>query len=90
MQNITIPTLDLIIIVVFLVGITLMTQYYDAGVQISQRLKAKIKAPIIWGGIHPTVRPEESLNHADIVCIGEGEMALLELIQKMEHLLLTK
>jgi radical SAM superfamily enzyme YgiQ (UPF0313 family) len=27
----------------------------------------------ILGGIHPTMRPEEALTHADSVCIGEGE-----------------
>jgi len=40
--------------------------------------------PVIWGGIHPTVRPEECLKYADMVCIGEGELSLLELVDKMK------
>ena len=44
------------------------------------------KALIICGGVHPSVCPEEVLSdkNIDMVCRGEGEMALLELCQKME------
>ena len=30
------------------------------------------------------MRPDECLNYAGMVCIGDGEDAMLELIQKME------
>lgn len=66
------------------IGITLMTNFYEGAVQITNKLKAGIKAPIIWGGIHPTIRPIESLEHADIVCVGDGEDAILELAGRME------
>lgn len=67
-----------------LIGITLMTNFFDNAVQITAKLKEKLKAPVIWGGVHPTIRPEESLGHADMVCIGDGEEALLELADKMQ------
>jgi anaerobic magnesium-protoporphyrin IX monomethyl ester cyclase len=51
-----------------LIGITLMTNYFDNAVQITQHLHLSTKAPIIWGGIHPTLRPEECLQYADLVC----------------------
>jgi anaerobic magnesium-protoporphyrin IX monomethyl ester cyclase len=63
-----------------LIGVSVMTNYFDRAVQITENLK-KLGTPIIWGGIHPTVKPEESLEYADMVCIGEGEEALLELLQ---------
>lgn len=67
-----------------LVGITLMTNFFDGAVQITGRLKsAGVAAPVVWGGVHPTIRPEESLEHADIVCVGDGEDALLELADRM-------
>lgn len=62
-----------------LVGITLMTNFFDGAVQVTRRLKASPGVPVIWGGVHPTIRPEESLEHADIVCVGDGEDAVLEL-----------
>jgi radical SAM superfamily enzyme YgiQ (UPF0313 family) len=67
-----------------LIGITLMTNFFDGAVQITEKIRAAgVKAPIVWGGVHPTIRPEESLDHADIVCIGDGEDALAELAGKM-------
>lgn len=68
-----------------LIGISLMSNYFDNAVQISQHLRRVSRAPIVWGGIHPTVRPEECLEHADLVCVGEGEYALLELVQRMSE-----
>jgi radical SAM superfamily enzyme YgiQ (UPF0313 family) len=48
-------------------------------------VKAAINKPMIWGGIHATLRPQDCLNHADIVCVGEGEEAIVELACKMEE-----
>ncbi|MCU0857652.1 MAG: B12-binding domain-containing radical SAM protein [Pontiellaceae bacterium] len=65
-----------------LIGISLTSNYVDHAICITQHLRRSSNAPIIWGGIHPTLRPEECLKHADLVCIGEGEDALIELVQK--------
>jgi len=66
-----------------LIGISLMSNYFNNACQVTQHLRRFTRAPIVWGGIHPTIRPEECLKHADIVCVGEGEDALLELAQQM-------
>ena len=62
-----------------LVGITVMTNYFFKAKQLTEALRERLDAPIVWGGIHPTVRPEECLAHADVVCVGEGDEALVEL-----------
>jgi radical SAM superfamily enzyme YgiQ (UPF0313 family) len=67
-----------------LIGISLMTNYFDNAIQITQKLKDNYDIPILWGGIHPSIRPEECLNYADMVCIGEGEEALVALSNKIE------
>ncbi|MBI4801986.1 MAG: B12-binding domain-containing radical SAM protein [Elusimicrobia bacterium] len=67
-----------------LIGISLMTNFFNNVVQITQRLKEKLRAPILWGGVHPTIRPEECLDYADMVCLGEGEETLVELAGKMK------
>lgn len=67
-----------------LVGISFMSHYLDRAKQLSQELKANIETPLIVGGIHPTVQPEECLEFADIVCRGEGEQAILELVERLE------
>jgi len=66
-----------------LIGMTLMTNFFDGAVQVTERIKRDLKVPVIWGGVHPTIRPEESLEHADLVCVGDGEEALLELANSM-------
>ena len=38
----------------------------------------------MWGGMHPTIRPDECLEHADYVCVGEGDKAVLDLIKAIE------
>jgi len=68
-----------------LIGISLMSIFFKYGIQITQALKSTLNVPVLWGGIHPTVQPEECLEYADMVCVGEGEEALVELVTKMEN-----
>lgn len=44
------------------------------------------KIPIVWGGTHPTVLPEQTVSHPDIdiVCVGEGELTFTALIKALE------
>ena len=49
------------------------------------RVKKELNATTIFGGIDPTVCPDLIEHHSvDIVCRGEGEFALLELMDKFE------
>ena len=43
--------------------------------------------PIIVGGIHPTSLPEETISEEcfDMICLGEGEGALEDLLQRMRE-----
>ncbi len=58
------------------VGISLMSNNFAQAVQLTRHLKSHTPCQVIWGGVHPTVRAEECLEHADYVCVGEGEEAL--------------
>lgn len=62
------------------VGISVMSHYFDKAVQLTCKLKETTKAKIIWGGIHPTIKPIESLDHADIIARGECESSIRDLI----------
>ena len=39
--------------------------------------------PIIWGGVHPTLAPEDTLKHemVDVVCLGEGEITFPKMVK---------
>jgi radical SAM superfamily enzyme YgiQ (UPF0313 family) len=38
----------------------------------------------VWGGIHATLNPEECVQHANVVCRGEGEEFMLELAARTQ------
>ncbi len=68
-----------------LVGMSLMTNTFRRASVLTERLRrAGVNAPILWGGTHPTVAPEESLEVADIICVGEGEEPTLQLVERLE------
>ncbi|HUT85478.1 MAG TPA: radical SAM protein [Elusimicrobiales bacterium] len=64
------------------VGITCLTAFYKEAVDLSLRLK-KENVKIIMGGVHPTFLARQTLKDSkcDFVIVGEGEKALLKLIQ---------
>jgi len=66
-----------------LIGISLMTHHYAIANLFTQQLKRGVSSPMIWGGIHPTVSPVECLETADLVCVGEGETSVPELVHRM-------
>jgi anaerobic magnesium-protoporphyrin IX monomethyl ester cyclase len=70
-----------------LVGISVRSTDFEYGLVAAQAVKAVTDVPIAFGGAHPTVDPEGTLARSgvDMVCIGEGEEALLELVQKIER-----
>lgn len=65
-----------------LAGVGVMTGYQIAGALNFARAVKEIKpVPIVWGGLHPSLLPEQTLQHGlvDIVAVGEGERTILSL-----------
>ncbi len=54
------------------VGITAMTRQARRAYEIADRFRAQ-GVPVVLGGMHPTVLPDEALQHADAVVVGEAE-----------------
>jgi anaerobic magnesium-protoporphyrin IX monomethyl ester cyclase len=44
----------------------------------------KLSIPIVYGGVHPTISPQQAIAVSDIVCVGEGEQAVVELASAIE------
>ncbi len=62
-----------------LVGISTRSAFFPIASEMTRALKPEISAPVIWGGAHAIICPEECIRYADIVCAGEGEAPLSRL-----------
>jgi len=64
-----------------LIGLTLTVSFALHTYRLISELKKRFDVPIIVGGPHATILPEEPIQHgADIVCRGEGEYCIVELV----------
>ena len=63
-----------------LIGIGLGTPYFKIAKELTSQIKQKLDALVVWGGIHPTTVPERCIEIADVVCVGEGEYPMRELV----------
>jgi radical SAM superfamily enzyme YgiQ (UPF0313 family) len=71
-----------------LIGFSSTSHTFRYVKELAARLfEAKIKIPTIYGGVHPTIAPVESIaiEGIEIICRGEGEAPLVELCRKMEN-----
>ncbi|MFH1425633.1 MAG: radical SAM protein [archaeon] len=66
-----------------LIGINSFASTAHRAARIIHFLK-KLNIPIAYGGVHATICPEECIKHTDIVCVGEGEGAVLDLVNTIE------
>lgn len=66
-----------------LVAMSVWSTYYQLAGRLTRRIKDATGAVTIWGGIHPQTRPDDCLQHADIVCRSEGEYVLAELTDRL-------
>jgi anaerobic magnesium-protoporphyrin IX monomethyl ester cyclase len=59
----------------------------SGGSERARQVLETIKSPgqfTVWGGIHATLNPEECAGFADVVCLGEGEGMMSDLVQQIE------
>ncbi len=70
-----------------LVAFSSTTNEYPIVSRMAHILKERLNVPIVVGGIQATSLPEFVLSNPDIdiICRGEGELAFLELVDKMEQ-----
>lgn len=72
------------------VGISCMTGtqiHFAIGIAKVIRRFAGKRVPIVWGGPHPSIAPEQTLEsqYADIVCVGEGDKVFYDLVKALQQ-----
>jgi len=66
-----------------LVGITSMTSVAPRAYAIGDEFRRR-GVPVVMGGMHPSAMPDEALDHADAVVVGEAEEVWPGLLQDFE------
>ncbi len=64
-----------------LIGLSFMTFNAPRAYEIADTFRKEKGKPVIFGGYHPTFMPEEAIQHADSVCIGEAENNVPRMIE---------
>ncbi len=67
-----------------IIGISLFSNNLNHAIQLTSHLKKDVKGLIVWGGKHPSAMPEMCFEYADIVAIGESEIPLVKLCNRIE------
>jgi radical SAM superfamily enzyme YgiQ (UPF0313 family) len=66
-----------------MVGISAMTSYVKRGYQIADAFRQR-GIPVIMGGVHPSFMPQEALQHADAVVVGEAEFVMAKVLEDLD------
>jgi len=70
-----------------LIAFSCLTNLYPWVSKMASRIKQSMNVPIIVGGMHPTILPDFVIKNSniDMICIGEGDEALVELAESMQN-----
>ncbi|MFA5142589.1 MAG: radical SAM protein [Candidatus Omnitrophota bacterium] len=69
-----------------LMAVSVSEDIFPIGIRLLETVRS-LNIPTIMGGVFPTFAPELCLSYEDVdmVCVGEGERAIVELCAKMER-----
>lgn len=69
-----------------LIGLNSFASTAPRAEQVIKYLKQTLpNIPLVWGGIHATISPEQCVKHCNIVAVGEAEEAIVELANAIEQ-----
>jgi radical SAM superfamily enzyme YgiQ (UPF0313 family) len=66
-----------------IVGISVLSPYFLIAKRLTKLIRENTNALVLWGGVHVTISPDSCIEEADIICLGEGEGALVELVASL-------
>lgn len=68
------------------IGFSVLSGDFQHVANLAKEIKKYTKLPILLGGIHPTVAPEESIaqDGVDMIAVGECDQAILDFASKLD------
>jgi anaerobic magnesium-protoporphyrin IX monomethyl ester cyclase len=69
-----------------IIGLSLTTRQWLRSRELVAAIRARLDVPVVAGGLHPTFSPTVVLDTPgfDYVCLGEGEAAMLDLVNALD------
>ena len=68
-----------------IVAFSLRTMFLNTARRITESIRSRLKVPVIYGVIAPTCQPERCIQYADMICLGEGELSMLKLVEALDN-----
>lgn len=68
-----------------IVGFSVMSAFNSMSIMLTRKIRHKLDVPIIWGGVHPTICPEDCIDILDALCVGDGEEPLRYILNGMRE-----
>lgn len=66
------------------IGLSVITLSISEAIKTTAFLRTQFDVPILWGGVGTTLEPEIAIEHADLVCVGEGEQVIVEFADRLQ------
>ncbi|MCX5726856.1 MAG: cobalamin-dependent protein, partial [Candidatus Saganbacteria bacterium] len=70
---------------VIFIGFSFASHSATTAFNIADYIRRKCpQIPIVFGGVHPTLDHVSCLDHSDAVCLGEGDLTILEILERIK------
>ncbi len=57
--------------------------YYQVARRLTRIIHERLNLPVFWGGLHPTLVPDQCIPHTEALCRGEADLALVEMADRL-------
>ncbi len=68
-----------------IVGISFTSISFGLAKFLTKKIKDAIGVPVIWGGVDSTMNANENIQFTDMICMGEGEFPMRNLVNAMDR-----
>ena len=69
-----------------LVGMSLRAgAYLPLCIEVTRRIREELEIPVMWGGQHVTMAPDDCIEHADFLVLGEAEQEITGIVETVQN-----
>ncbi|MBM3465839.1 MAG: radical SAM protein, partial [Armatimonadetes bacterium] len=54
--------------------------YHKVVTRLTEEIRSRVNIPVIWGGTHVILSPEACIQIADMICVGEGDLTVIDVL----------